>query len=32
MIEALRKNTKDFGIRFFDTNTGTQGIVHMVGP
>jgi 3-isopropylmalate/(R)-2-methylmalate dehydratase large subunit len=32
MIEALRKNTKDYGIRFFDTTTGTQGIVHMVGP
>lgn len=32
MIEALRKNTKDYGIRFFDTNTGQQGIVHMVGP
>lgn len=32
MIEALRKNTKDYGIRFFDTHTGQQGIVHMVGP
>jgi 3-isopropylmalate/(R)-2-methylmalate dehydratase large subunit len=32
MIEALRKNTKEFGITFFDTNTGKQGIVHIVGP
>ncbi|MFN7340947.1 MAG: 3-isopropylmalate dehydratase large subunit [Opitutia bacterium] len=32
MIEALRRNTRDHGIRFFDTNTGAQGIVHMVGP
>ena len=32
MIEALRRNTKDHGIRFFDTHTGAQGIVHMVGP
>ncbi|MGE9293680.1 MAG: 3-isopropylmalate dehydratase large subunit [Puniceicoccales bacterium] len=32
MIEALRKNTKEFGITFFDTNTGKQGVVHIVGP
>jgi 3-isopropylmalate/(R)-2-methylmalate dehydratase large subunit len=32
MIEALRKNCKDFGITFFDTNTGKQGVVHIVGP
>ncbi|MBN1404882.1 MAG: 3-isopropylmalate dehydratase large subunit [Opitutales bacterium] len=32
MIVALRENCKEFGIRFFDTNTGAQGIVHIVGP
>ncbi len=32
MIVALRDNCKQFGIRFFDTNTGAQGIVHIVGP
>ncbi len=32
MIEELRKNAADFGITFFDTTTGKQGIVHMVGP
>lgn len=32
MIEALRNNCKEFGITFFDTNTGKQGVVHIVGP
>jgi len=32
MIKELRKNCKDSGITFFDTNTGKQGIVHIVGP
>lgn len=32
MIKELRKNCKDFGITFFDTDTGKQGIVHVVGP
>ena len=32
MIEELRKNCADHNIRFFDTNTGKQGIVHIVGP
>ena len=32
MIVALRDNTRAAGIRLFDTNTGKQGIVHMVGP
>jgi 3-isopropylmalate/(R)-2-methylmalate dehydratase large subunit len=32
MIEELRKNCKDYGVTFFDTNTGKQGIVHIVGP
>ena len=32
MIEELRKNTKENDIQFFDTNTGFQGVVHVVGP
>ena len=32
MIRELRKNCLDFGVRFFDTHTGYQGIVHVVGP
>ena len=32
MIKEIRKNCKEYGITFFDTNTGKQGIVHIVGP
>lgn len=32
MIKELRKNCASTGIHFFDTNTGQQGIVHVVGP
>ena len=32
MIEELRKNCSDNAITFFDTHTGKQGIVHIVGP
>lgn len=32
MIEELRKNCVENDITFFDTNTGRQGIVHIVGP
>ena len=32
MIEELRKNCAEYGITFFDTTTGNQGIVHIVGP
>jgi len=32
MIEELRKNCAENSITFFDTNTGRQGIVHIVGP
>ncbi len=32
MIEELRKNCADFGVTMFDTGSGKQGIVHMVGP
>jgi 3-isopropylmalate/(R)-2-methylmalate dehydratase large subunit len=32
MIEELRRNCAENKIKFFDTNTGQQGIVHIVGP
>jgi 3-isopropylmalate/(R)-2-methylmalate dehydratase large subunit len=32
MIKELRKNCRDYGITFFDLNSGKQGIVHIVGP
>ena len=32
MASTLEKNTKDFGVKLFDFNTGKQGIVHMIGP
>jgi 3-isopropylmalate/(R)-2-methylmalate dehydratase large subunit len=32
MIEELRKNCAENNVTFFDTNTGRQGIVHIVGP
>ncbi len=32
MMQALEKNTKDFGIKMFDFATKKQGIVHVIGP
>ncbi|MDR3227848.1 MAG: 3-isopropylmalate dehydratase large subunit [Puniceicoccales bacterium] len=32
MLDELRKNCAENGIRFFDIPTGCQGIVHIVGP
>jgi 3-isopropylmalate/(R)-2-methylmalate dehydratase large subunit len=32
MANALEQNVKEFGIRFFDTSTSKQGIVHVIGP
>lgn len=32
MIEELRRNCEEYGVTFFDTTTGMQGIVHIVGP
>ena len=31
-IEALRKNTAEFGIKFFDIFSPFQGIVHVIAP
>ena len=32
MIEELRRNCAENDVTFFDTHTGNQGIVHIVGP
>src|SRR5882672_2188763 len=32
MMSVLEKNVKKHGIRFFSTEKGEQGIVHVVGP
>ncbi len=32
MIKEIRKNCEDFDITFFDTSSGKQGVVHIVGP
>ena len=31
-IETLRRNCRDFGVRFFDIDATEQGIVHVIGP
>ena len=31
-VEALAKNTSEFGIEYFDQNDKRQGIVHIIGP
>ena len=32
MLLHLRKNCADYGITFFDVNTGKQGVIHIVAP
>ena len=32
MILALRNNCAELGVKFFDIGSGSQGIVHVVGP
>jgi 3-isopropylmalate/(R)-2-methylmalate dehydratase large subunit len=32
MMQALEKNTKDYGIRFYNVGSGSQGIVHVIAP
>lgn len=32
MAAHLEKNCREFGIRYFDPNSGKQGIVHVIGP
>jgi 3-isopropylmalate/(R)-2-methylmalate dehydratase large subunit len=31
-IEALRKNSADFGVELYDVQSPNQGIVHIIGP
>jgi 3-isopropylmalate/(R)-2-methylmalate dehydratase large subunit len=32
MLQALERNVKEFGIRFFSPESGESGIVHVIGP
>jgi 3-isopropylmalate/(R)-2-methylmalate dehydratase large subunit len=32
MIQELEKNAKDYGIRFYNMESGNQGIVHVIAP
>ncbi len=32
MLQALEDNTRQYGITFFGTDSGKQGVVHVVGP
>ena len=32
MINELKNNVEEYGIKYFSLGTGQQGIVHMVGP
>lgn len=32
MLTQLRKNCRENGIKFFDVNTGSQGVIHIVAP
>jgi len=32
MIQAIEKNCKDFGVRFYNIGSGSQGIVHVIAP
>jgi 3-isopropylmalate/(R)-2-methylmalate dehydratase large subunit len=31
-LDALRRNCDDFGVRLFATGSGSEGIVHVIGP
>ncbi|AMV39667.1 3-isopropylmalate dehydratase large subunit [Planctomyces sp. SH-PL62] len=31
-IETLRANAREFGVNFYDIQSGRQGIVHVIGP
>jgi 3-isopropylmalate/(R)-2-methylmalate dehydratase large subunit len=32
MMQALEKNCQDYGIRFYNVRSGSQGIVHVIAP
>jgi 3-isopropylmalate/(R)-2-methylmalate dehydratase large subunit len=31
-LEALERNCEEFGVRLFETGSGREGIVHVIGP
>ena len=31
-LDALARNCKEFGVRLFETGSGREGIVHVIGP
>jgi 3-isopropylmalate/(R)-2-methylmalate dehydratase large subunit len=32
MMQAIERNTAEFGVNFFNFATGKQGVVHIIGP
>jgi 3-isopropylmalate/(R)-2-methylmalate dehydratase large subunit len=32
MMQAIEKNAKEFGVNFYNFETGKQGVVHIIGP
>jgi 3-isopropylmalate/(R)-2-methylmalate dehydratase large subunit len=32
MMQAIERNAKEFGVNFFNFETGKQGVVHIIGP
>lgn len=32
MMQAIERNTREFGVNFFDFASGRQGVVHIIGP
>ncbi len=32
MTQAIEKNVSEFGLKFFNFQTGRQGVVHIIGP
>ena len=32
MMQAIEKNAKEFGINFYNFESGKQGVVHIIGP
>jgi len=32
MMQAIEKNCKDYGVRFYNIGSGSQGIVHVIAP
>ena len=32
MMQAIERNTAEFGVNFFNFETGKQGVVHIIGP